>query len=155
MAKKKKQNNLPNIYRGDGFFETFEQLQNKIRDRAFEIFQSRPDDEGDEMSDWLTAESDVLTQIALDFREENDQYVIEGDVPGFEPDEIDIHVEDHALIVGGSHRVEESKKTNSGEMSSSSEINFFRRMSLPDDADSAELDAIVKDGKLRVVLPKS
>jgi HSP20 family protein len=149
----KKTNNVPNIYRG-GFFETFEQLQNKIRARAYDIFQSREHHEGNEISDWLAAESDVLTGIALDFHEEDDQYIVSGEIPNFAPDEIDIHVDDHTLSVGGSHRVESKKKTKDGETSSSSEINFFRRMSLPDDADSEHLDAVVKDGKLRVTLPK-
>jgi HSP20 family molecular chaperone IbpA len=151
---KKQATTLPVVRRNEGFFESFAHLQDKIRERAQAIFHSRDATAGDQLTDWLQAESEVLTSIALSFGEEDGSYVLRGELPGFEPNEINIHVDDHVLTVGGSHRTSKTKKTKSGETVQTSETNFFRRLSLPNDAD-AEHIAAKFDGKvLEVTLPK-
>jgi HSP20 family protein len=153
-AKKSKKNSAP-IVRSDGFFETFQQLQDKIRDRAFDIFQSRDGEEGDAMSDWLAAESDVLTSIALDFEEKDDRYVLTGKVPEeFEADEIEIDVSEGMLSVGGTHKTEKSEKKGKSKKEVRSEVSFMRRMSLPEDADVDGIDTRYDKGKLKLTLPK-
>jgi HSP20 family molecular chaperone IbpA len=156
QAKKtKKKDNAP-LVRSDSFLETFEQLQDKIQRRAFEIFQGRHDHEGDELSDWLRAESDVLTSIAMELQEEDDQYVLTGELPSdFQADEIEINVSGGMLSVGGTHRTQTQKKKGKGKQESRSEISFMRRMTLPDDADIDHAAAQYKKGKLRLTFPKA
>lgn len=136
------------------FFKTMDQLQEKIRNRAYEIFQERDDSDGDHMSDWFAAESDVLSDMALRVEEDDDQYVVEGDLPQFSPDEIDVQIEGNTLSVAGTHTESSSKKTDGGKSESRSEINFLRRMSLSDDIDGDRIEARFEDGKLRVVVPR-
>lgn len=136
------------------FFETVDQLHEKVRNRAFEIFDGRNGEEGDHLSDWFAAESDVLSDMALRVEEDDEQYVVEGDLPQFDPSEIDVQIEGNTLSVAGTHTESSSEKTDSGTSESRSEINFLRRMSLSDDIDSDNIEARFENGKLRVVVPR-
>jgi len=151
MAQKNTKNSAPVVRTDGGFLETFDAIQDRIRQRAHQIFESRNGDGGDSISDWMNAESEVLTSIALNWQEEPDRYVLSGKIDGFKPNEINIQCVDGRISVGGTHRVEKPGK----DQFSSSEINFYRTMSLPRGVDVAHLKTKFEDGHLEVVLPKS
>lgn len=153
-ATQETKSNTPVALKRGGLLETFEQLQHRIRERAHEIFQAREDHEGDAMTDWLTAESELLTEIALDVQEEDDRYVLNGQFPGFEPDEVEVHVEGDRIAISGKHEHATEEERDGGKVTSTSSISFFRSMSLPEDADAEALDAHVEGGVLQVVLPR-
>lgn len=154
MARQKKNDALK--VRTNSFFDTFQTLEDKIRQRAYQLFEGRNGDEGDHMSDWLQAQSDVLTSIALELTEEDDRYVFSGEVPEvFEPTEIEIDVSDGMLSVGGTHRTEAKESSGEASSISSSEVNFMRRMSLPEDADIDSIDTAFDGKKLEVTVPKA
>ncbi len=150
MTRKNEKNLAPVVRKDGGFLETFDAIQNRIRKRAHEMFQMRDANDGDHLTDWFNAESEVLTEIALDWKEKPDRFVLSGKIEGFEPNEINIQCVDGRISVGGSHKVE---KANDGEYTSS-EINFFRTMSLPQGVDTAHLETKFENGYLEVVLPK-
>lgn len=145
----------PNIHHESALHDVFADLQHKIRARAYEIFRGRNGHGGNSVSDWFQAESEILTSVALDWKEEDGKYVVRGELPGFSPEEVDIHIENGMLTIGGTHKASSKRKTKAGESSSSSEIHFMRRMSLPADADPSKLSAHIDKGTLEVVLPKN
>ena len=156
MAKStKKKDASPMIAKSEGMLESFRTMRNRIKERAYEIFQGRDEEQGDSTSDWLQAESEVLTEIALEMSEEDDRYIISGDMPQFDPDEIEIQLDERMISLGGTHAEESEEKTQSGSRRSRSEVSFFRQMSLPDDVDFDEVAANMEDGRLEVSLPKS
>jgi HSP20 family molecular chaperone IbpA len=136
------------------FFKTVDQLQNKIRRRAYEIFQQRDNDEGDHLADWFQAESDVLSEMALRVEEKDDRYIVEGEFPEFAADEIDVQIEGNTLSLAGTHKSSSSTKTKTGSSERHSEVNFLRRMSLSGDIDEDGIEARFENGKLRVVIPR-
>ncbi|MGM0558642.1 MAG: Hsp20/alpha crystallin family protein [Myxococcota bacterium] len=138
----------------DSFFKTIDQLQEKIQNRAYEIFDGRDDGEGDHLADWFQAESDVLSEMALRVEEEDDQYIVEGEFPEFAADEIDVQIEGDTLSLAGSHKSSSSSKTEAGSSERHSEVNFLRRMLLSDDIDGEGMEARFENGKLRVVIPR-
>jgi HSP20 family molecular chaperone IbpA len=150
MTRKNQKNLSPVVQKDGGFLETFDAIQNRIRKRAHEMFQMRDSNNGDHLTDWFNAESEVLTEIALDWKEKPDRYVLSGKIDGFAPNEINIQCADGRISVGGSHKVEKAKD---GEYTSS-EINFFRTVSLPQGVDTAHLETKFENGYLEVVLPK-
>lgn len=84
-----------------------------------------------------------------DIREEDDSYVVDLSVPGFEPDELDVHMEDGYLVVSGQH---EEAKTEyvSREIYRSSFRRSFRIRDIPDDG----LEADLRNGILSIRVPK-
>lgn len=91
---------------------------------------------------------------AVDIREDENQFTILADIPGVDPKDIDVTMENGVLSIKGeraNEKVEESKGFRRVERSSGS---FYRRFSLPDTADAEKIEAKCKDGVLNIVLPK-
>lgn len=91
---------------------------------------------------------------AVDVREEKDRFVIHADLPGVDPKDIDVTMENGILTIRG-HREETRKEDESGwhrvERVSGS---FYRRFSLPDTADAEHITAKTANGVLQLTIPK-
>jgi HSP20 family molecular chaperone IbpA len=150
-----KRTGLPIIRKGDDIFTAFDQIQDMIRERAFHIFSNRDSDEGDELSDWLKAESEVLTDIALSYDEDENQVTVEGDVTGFLPEEIEVKTKDGVLEIGGIH-TEESRSEDKGvTKTTSKQMSFVRSFTLPDSVDTGKIDVHLTNGKFSAKIPKN
>jgi HSP20 family molecular chaperone IbpA len=145
----------PIIRKGDDFFETFDQIQGMIRERAFDIFNNRNLDEGDALSDWLKAESEVLTDTNLAYNEDENQITIEGDLSGFQPEEIEVKTKEGALEIGGIHAEESNIEKKGMTMTTSKKISFLNSFVLPDSVDTDKLDVKLKSGKFSAKIPKT
>jgi len=152
IAKKTK---LPIIRKGDDIFATFDQIQSMIRERAFQIFNNRNLDEGDALSDWLNAESEVLTDINLAYNENEKQVTIEGDLTGFLPEEIEVKTKEGTLEIGGIHKEESSSEKKGMTMTTSKQMSFLRSFVLPDSVDTDKIDVKLTSGKFSAKIPKT
>jgi HSP20 family molecular chaperone IbpA len=50
------------------------------------------------------------TPLALDVHRLEDQIVVEASVPGFKPEEVEIHIEDTTLTISASHQQEQTHR---------------------------------------------
>lgn len=101
--------------------------------------------------------SNVVTshwRPAVDIKEEEDRFVIYADLPGVDPDDIEITMEQGVLTLKG-ERSEETKEEREG-YKRVERVNgsFYRRFSLPDIADAERIEAKGKNGVLEITLPK-
>jgi len=114
--------------------------------QAFDKNLYNPDDNGNLVaSDWVPA---------VDVKEEHDHFVIHADVPGVDPETIDVHMEAGVLTISGerhSENVEERKGYKRVERVRGS---FLRRFTLPDTAEADKITANSKNGVLEVLIPK-
>ena len=86
------------------------------------------------------------------YTKDDKELVVESHLPKFENDDIDIHVEDGALVIQAEkHEKEEDKKRKYVVRESNS--SFYRRIQLPDRADADKIEAHLEDGVLRVSVP--
>jgi len=51
-----------------------------IQERTYHIFHDRDASSGDAISDWLKAESEVLSDINMTLKDKKNQVVIEGNI---------------------------------------------------------------------------
>jgi HSP20 family molecular chaperone IbpA len=153
----------PIIRVGAKLGEAFEQLQDKIRERAYHLSLNRDSDRGDSMTDWLHAQSEVLTPVELEVKEQKKNIVVEANLKGFSPAEIEIEVEveveveveGDVLRVFGSHSESSSEEKDGATESVSESVYFFQSVHLPAAVDLDESHAkLFKNGKLKVTLPK-
>jgi HSP20 family protein len=102
-------------------------------------------------------ESNIVTSRwtpAVDIKEENDRFVIHADVPGVDPKDIDVTMENGALTIKGERKTESEEEREGYKRVERSRGTFYRRFSLPDTADSDKINAISKNGVLEIVIPK-
>jgi HSP20 family protein len=86
------------------------------------------------------------------YTNDDTELVIEAHLPNFDNDDVDIHVDDGAVIIQAEkHEKEEDKKRKYVVRESSS--SFYRRIQLPDRADANDIKAHLDDGILKVIVP--
>lgn len=91
-----------------------------------------------------------------DFLEQNGQYVLKVDLPGMKKEQINIEIAENAIVISGERKTERQVKSDKDgvfqfERSSGS---FYRRLSLPADADTGKVGAKYENGVLEVSMPK-
>jgi HSP20 family protein len=146
---------LPVIHKRDGIFTSFNHIQDIIRERANRIFHDRTPDQGDDISDWLRAESEILTDINLTLQDKKDHVFIKGEMKGFLPKEIEVKVEDGQFQICGMHTDKNSSKKKGVAETSSQQVNFYRSFTLPDSAETDKMEVKFKSGQFTARIPKT
>jgi len=148
--------NVPVVHKDENsFFHTFDQIQEKIRKRAYDFFVERGFEDGDHLGDWMRAESEVLTKVSLKAVDNGKEFVIEGKVEGFEPNEIEVKVDGDALLITGLHSESKEEESDGRKSSTSKTRSFYERFHLPPGVDRDQVEASVKRNKLKVSIPKT
>ncbi|MEE6210813.1 Hsp20/alpha crystallin family protein [Salarchaeum sp. III] len=109
----------------------------------------------DRMSDQFE-DFDVESRLAVDVEDTGDAFVVTADLPGFEKEDIDVHLRDDALQIDATH--EESPEKDVKEQyirRERSKRSVSRSLSLPEAVDEDAVSASFNNGVLTVELPKS
>ncbi len=123
----------------DRLWEAF--LFGKPKERVFE-------EEKEEREGWL---------FPLDISETKDEIVVNAEIPGLDPGEIDVSLSGNVLTIRGQKEREEEKERG-GRNYLLQERNygtFSRAVQLPGAVQSGKVSASYSNGVLRIVLPKS
>ena len=91
---------------------------------------------------------------AVDIKEEADRFVIMADLPGVDPGDIEITMENGVLSIKGERKSEIRDEKEGYKRVERVSGTFYRRFSLPDSADAERIEAKGRDGVLEVSLPK-
>lgn len=91
---------------------------------------------------------------AVDIREEADRYVLWADVPGVQPDSIDITMDQGILTLKGERETFERTREHGFKRVERVSGSFYRRFSLPDSADADGITARSQNGVLEIAIPK-
>lgn len=90
-------------------------------------------------------------RLSHDIVEDSDAYRLRIDMPGLSKEEVKVTVEDGQLVIKGEQNAED--KSNDG-WSSRSYENYNTRLTLPEHVQLNEVKAELKNGVLRVLIPK-
>ncbi len=113
--------------------------------------------EGSMFQNESTDESSVVTSQwvpRVDIKEEADRFVLYADLPGVDPQEIEVQMEKGMLTIKGERRSEEKLETESFSRIERRHGSFHRRFALPDSADPEGITASGHNGVLQIVIPK-
>jgi HSP20 family protein len=125
-------------------------VQDPVRqlfERMFDggLFGRGQDDSSVVTSEWAPA---------VDIHEESERFVLYADLPGVDPQAIEVQMDRGVLTIKGERRAE--APTERGRYSRVERLHgvFHRRFALPDSADPDGISASGHDGVLQVVIPK-
>jgi HSP20 family protein len=90
----------------------------------------------------------------VDLKEETNQFVLEADIPGVDPKDIEITMENGVLTIKGERHITNKEEKNSYKRVERLHGVFHRRFSLPETADPERITASGKHGVLQIVIPK-
>ncbi len=120
-------------------------LQNEMN-RLFDDRLPRGEDNGNIVtSDWIPK---------VDIKEEDQRFVILADIPGVEPKDIEVTMENGLLTIKGERASESTEEREGYKRIERSRGSFYRRFSMPDTADAEKISAHGKHGVLEIIIPK-
>jgi len=122
----------------------FDQLQHEIN-RAQSYRNASEKNTDTHASDWAPA---------VDIKEEKNKYVLLVDLPGVNPEEIDIHMEKGALSIKGERKTELKTGEEGFKRIERKHGAFERRFTLPEDVNPDAIDAKSNNGVLTVSIAK-
>lgn len=131
------------------------ELFEKIRERAYEIFQRNGSVDGHDIDHWVEAERAFLCCPASELIEKDNRFEVSVAAPGLEPNEIQVTVLPDAIIVKGQTAKREEKKEGSVHFSELSDKLLFRRLIFPEPIDVNSASARFEHGLLSVVAQKA
>jgi len=114
-------------------------------DHAFGVPAEQGTSDDAATSDWLPS---------VDIQEEENAFVIHADVPGVDPKDIDIHMENGVLTVKGERETVDEQTRKQYRRVERVHGQFYRRFTLPDTANADQITARVDKGVLEVRIPK-
>ncbi len=91
---------------------------------------------------------------AVDIKEEEVRYVIHADVPGVDPADIEVSMQDGVLAIQGERVAQSEEQREDYTRLERVRGRFLRRFSLPDSADAGAISATSRNGVLEIVIPK-
>jgi HSP20 family protein len=123
------------------------QLQNEIN-RVFGNLSDR--DSNSATAEWSPS---------VDVREYSDRFQLLLDVPGVDPKDVEITLDNGVLSVSGHREAENAVSAMGSEQPQQERIErqlgrFHRRFILPDTADAENVNASGRNGVLEIVIPK-
>jgi len=105
----------------------------------------------------FSPEGEVSTRTwapPVDIYENGDSLVLKAEVPGINPDDVEIRVEDNTLYLKGERKFEKEVKEQNFHRVERSYGTFTRTFSLPNSVDADKVSANYKDGVLTLTMPK-
>jgi HSP20 family protein len=103
-------------------------------------------------NDETTAAADWSPSV--DIKEEADRFVIHADIPGVDPKDIDISMEDGVLSLSGERKLQSFDQEAGWKRQERLTGRFLRRFTLPEGTDAENISAQGKHGVLEIVIPK-
>ena len=91
----------------------------------------------------------------LDLSETKEFFLVKMEVPGIDPKEIKISLEDHILTISGERKKEEEEKDERFYRVERSYGSFARSIRLPMPVDEKKVNALFKNGVLTITVPKA
>ena len=90
----------------------------------------------------------------VDLRETDNEFILHADIPGLNPDEMDITVEEDMVILKGETKSDETRQERDYHLTERRNASFYRAISLPSQVKSEQAVARYQNGVLELTMPK-
>jgi len=130
-----------------------EEIQNRIRERAFKLSQERGH-AGREMDDWLTAESEIISVPPADLIEKNGMFQVRMAIVGLDLEQMSVMTSPQQILVRGDYRHEDDQDDGTVHLCDFKPATVFRSIRFPQPIDVNSVDVAYQNGILLVTAAK-
>ena len=92
---------------------------------------------------------------AVDIAETNDQYELTAELPGMDPEHVEVKIANGRLTIKGEKKEETEEEKEGYHLSERRYGSFQRSFDLPDGVDADKIIAEFKNGVLKISIPKT
>ena len=153
MKKHKATGTLVLLENNDAIAAQTEEIQSRIRERAYEISKMRGHP-GREMEDWLSAESDIISVPPMDIVETDGTFKVQIAAPGVDPANVQIMTSSDQMLVKCYPKHTHEADTEILHLCDFKSATLFRAFRFPRSIDVGSLDIDLADGVLRITAAK-
>jgi HSP20 family protein len=139
------------IVSGEGLGEFVANIRDGLARRAYELFEARGYQHGNDLEDWFRAESELLHPLKVKTWETDQEVVVTAEVPGFSPDEMKVGIEPQRVIISGKL---DSRPPRADAYPGRAPVALYHTLELPAKVDPSRASARLVDGLFRLELPK-
>jgi HSP20 family protein len=124
----------------------FQQFQREM-DQLMHRFFSDVDQEGNskQLTSWTPR---------VDVEEDDKQFLVKADIPGVDPKDVDISIQDNSLVLRGHKKEEKEEKKKNYHRVERFEGQFYREIGLPRGIDADKIQAKSANGVVTISIPK-
>lgn len=91
----------------------------------------------------------------IDIKEKDSQFIIHADIPGVNPKDIEVSLDNSMLTIKGKKETETKEENENYVRVERSSGSFYRSINLPGITDSSKITAKSKNGVLEIIVPKN
>jgi HSP20 family molecular chaperone IbpA len=137
------------------FARKLDELSDRIRRRAYELFESRGWTNGADIDDWLQAERELTLQPQANLQDRDSQFRLDIDLAEFRPEQVHVTAYPDAIIVEAESRQQDEQRTGDTVMQAFGYRKVLRRFDLPAPIDMDKTQATLTRSVLTISAPKA
>jgi len=126
-------------------FKELERIRKEMDNIWDTLFEKRPV-RADGVSEWMPS---------LDLSETKNSYIVNAEIPGIDPKDVEISLVDNVLTIKGEKKQEKQEENENYHLIERSYGSFTRSFRLPVQVQSDKVKATYKNGVLKITLPKT
>lgn len=130
-----------------------QQIFELVARRAYELFESRGRQHGDDWDDWYRAESETLRPVHVELSDAGNALVAVAAVPGYHPEHLRISAEPDRLWICGLPPVAKASSNRPNARSAESGP-FLHSFGLSTKINTSKISTEIRDDVLKVRMPK-
>ena len=135
---------LPDMWKGRGDLSPFRREMDDLFNRFFTDWDLKP-----------TTLEKTAWAPAINVEETDDQLVITADIPGVDPKDLDISLDNNVLTIRGERKEEKEEKKKNYHRVERVYGSIGRSIMLPGTGDASKISATSKNGVVTIAMPKT
>ncbi|MCX6739907.1 MAG: Hsp20/alpha crystallin family protein [Candidatus Parcubacteria bacterium] len=136
------------------FFTSFDDLKQKLKDDQYKdqsVFSRLNKDELEPEANWFN--EDYEGELSVDVYQEGKNLVVKAAIAGVKPEDLEIYIHNDLLTIRGKRESEEEETTPGYFYQECYWGGFSRSILLPVEVQVDSVEAILKNGILKIVMP--
>jgi HSP20 family molecular chaperone IbpA len=130
-----------------------EAIQERIRQRAFELSHTRPPD-AHALYDWIMAESEIISVPPMELVEKNEKLELKFAVAGVNPDDVNVMITPERILLKSEYSHRHDEYTGTIHVCDFKSATIFRSVDLPHPIDVKSAKVDFADGMIVVTASK-
>jgi len=141
------------IQKSESLWDQIQRMEERITNRAHEIFQSKGSIFGRDLDDWFNAEKELVWKPAIELKERDGLYELQAAIAGIDPRDVRIEVTPEELLIRGETTSEKREEKGEVRYSEFQSGSLFRSIRFPKRVDPNKVKADIKNGLLTITAP--
>ncbi len=137
------------------FLDELSGLLDRVRTRAFELFERRGGSHGNDLGDWLQAEKEVFGVPAVELSESEREFQLLIALPGFDTKDVKVAALPDRVIIEGESSHQHRGINGTVHLCEFTESRAFRQIPLPKPIDVDHVSANLDKGVLHIRAAKA